>query len=109
MPTKRRRTTRGRSVLTPESFTFSNLMDFIFGWSPLGSCGESYADNPDVQARETWLTWQEFLADWVASATSGTGSSASNETTRSPRGCSIATGRTALPTCWYDDQTNIRP
>lgn len=51
-------------MVTLDSFSPTELLDFGCGWSPLGSRGEPWADNPERQARERWATWQEFLSDW---------------------------------------------
>jgi hypothetical protein len=64
MPTKRTRATRGRRVLRLASLDINDLLHFGCGWSPLGSRGEPWADEPEEQARQRWSTWQAFLSDW---------------------------------------------
>src|SRR5215217_6198102 len=59
MPTKRKRRTRARAgKLSMYSFGISGLLNFIGGWHP--------PQGEFELRRSHWLTWKEFLSDWVA-------------------------------------------
>src|SRR4051812_43886910 len=59
MPTKRKRITRGRNgAITMRSFSFRCLLSFAAGWRP--------PTNEFEKSRSPWLTWAEFMADWLA-------------------------------------------
>lgn len=56
MPTKRTRRTRGRQMLTLDSFTGHDLLCFVSVWSP--------PRNEADQTRSRWANWREFLAEY---------------------------------------------
>jgi hypothetical protein len=59
MPTKRKRVTRGRKgAITMDTLPFECLLQFAAGWHP--------PVNEFEVSRSHWLTWREFMADWLA-------------------------------------------